>query len=151
MRDRGQPLRAEGVDEGVDLLLGEDRGHEDDGRTGVEERLAALDRVGEHLAAVAVAALGEGVGAGVQHEVGHALGGRGGHHGLDLGGGLGQRLHLVLEVGSDHADADRAADGVGRVAVPALEVGADGQATCSPRSGGTCRSSPSTGIFSPSG
>ena len=67
--DGGEPLRPERGDQLADLLLVEDAGHEDHRRTGVQEALAALDRVGEHLLPVPVPGLDEGVGARVQHEV----------------------------------------------------------------------------------
>jgi hypothetical protein len=46
----------------------------------------------------------------------------------DLVDRLVERLHLVLQVGADDAGADRAAGGLGGVAVPALEVGDGGHA-----------------------
>ena len=69
----------------------------------------------------------EGVGAGVQHEVGNALADGGVHDRRHVAHGLVERLHLVLDVGADDPDTDGLADGLGRVAVPRLEVGRDRQ------------------------
>ena len=68
--------RTEGLDERADLVLGDPTGHEDHGRTDVEERAAALEGVVEDVVARPVAGAEERVGAGVEHEVGHALGRR---------------------------------------------------------------------------
>ena len=68
--DHAELLRPEPVDERLDLLAGDDAGHEDDRRADLEEGPAAADRLGDELAPVG-AGLGtdEGVGAGVEHEV----------------------------------------------------------------------------------
>ena len=74
----------------------------------------------------AVAGLEERVRAGVERERDPGL--LAGLHGrLDGAHRLVQRLALVLEVGADDADVDRAGHGAARVAVAALEVGGHGQ------------------------
>ena len=77
--------------------------------------------VREVVGRVALAVERERVGAGVEHEVDALLLGDL-HDVLDLLGRLGDGLELVLDVGADDAQPDRAADRLRRVAVAALEV-----------------------------
>ncbi len=73
-----------------------------------------------------VAGLEEGIRTSVEHEV-DALRLTGGQHGLHQRHRLGQRLHLVLDVGTHRADADGLAHGLAGIAVARLEVSSDGQ------------------------
>ena len=67
--DDGQDVLADRVDQGLDGGLVEPAGDEDQGRAGRDVRLRAADGLRQHLLGVAVPALEERVGAGVEREV----------------------------------------------------------------------------------